>query len=98
MGSFAFTDYLSMCPKLTHVKCTSSVDNPKCVSQTQVCDFVRDCPGGEDESNCLNLKRCDFHTDVCDWVIATSFRFKWERHNGPTDTGKDCALVELLGN
>jgi hypothetical protein len=44
----------------TGFKCS----NNNCINQTQVCDFIIDCPNGEDEKNCGS---CDFEMDYCGW-------------------------------
>lgn len=38
--------------------------NGKCLNKTQLCDFVRDCPNGEDEANC---GICEFENSTCGW-------------------------------
>ena len=78
--SVSFVEYISICPKMTHFACTSAVKNPVCVSRNQICDFNRDCPGGEDESDCLAYNRCDFQKGMCDWVAAKHSFFEWERY------------------
>ena len=77
---FFFTDYISICPKLTHVACTSAVKYPVCVSNNQICDYYPNCPGGEDESDCLSYNRCDFQKDMCDWATANNTLFEWIRY------------------
>ena len=54
--------------------------NPVCISHHQICDFNRDCPGGEDESDCLEYNRCDFQKDMCDWVAAKHSLYEWKRY------------------
>ena len=75
-----FSDYISICPKLTHVACTSAVKYPVCVWYNQICDYYPNCPGGEDESDCLSYNRCDFQKDMCDWITAKHTLFEWERY------------------
>ena len=76
---FLCSGYLSMCPALTHTSCPSSITNAKCLSQNQICDFINDCPGEEDESSCLGYKRCDFQKDTCDWMASRNTSLEWRR-------------------
>ncbi len=92
---FVIPDYLAICPTLTHNACTSSGSNQSCYSNTQMCDFRNDCPGGEDESNCLNNKRCDFETGTCDWLASKNTFFEWERHRAWTRNGKLSFMISL---
>ena len=77
--SISFVGYTSSCPELTHIACNSTVKNPVCVSYSQICDYHRDCPGGEDESDCLAYKRCDFQKDMCDWRTSKQTLYEWKR-------------------
>lgn len=38
----------------------------KCINKTQLCDFQRDCPNGEDELDC---GICDFENSTCGWSL-----------------------------
>lgn len=50
--------------------------NNKCINQTQVCDFIIDCPNGEDEKNCGS---CDFEVDTCGWFDNSYGDHFWNR-------------------
>ena len=77
----SFIDYIPICPELTHIACNSTVKNPVCISPNQICDYHRDCPGGEDESDCLAYKRCNFQTDMCDWMTSKKVVYEWKRYD-----------------
>lgn len=38
--------------------------NGRCINNTQLCNFISDCPNGEDELNC---GKCNFEKDNCGW-------------------------------
>ena len=54
----------------------SSVSLLKCINKTQVCDFVKDCPNGDDESSCGS---CDFETSQCGWDDDSYGGHKWNK-------------------
>lgn len=58
----------------TGYKCASTPT--KCINQTQVCDFVKDCPNGDDESNCGT---CDFETSTCGWDDESFGGHMWNK-------------------
>ena len=76
----SFVDYIPACSKLTQVTCISAVEQSLCVPHNQICDYYRDCPGGEDELDCLGYNRCDFQTDMCDWMASNSTLYTWKRY------------------
>ncbi|KAI4899926.1 hypothetical protein NFI96_010930, partial [Prochilodus magdalenae] len=62
----------------------------QCVSNSQVCDFRRDCSDGSDEKNCV-MERCDFEDGVlCGWDLASPtppvplHAFRWQTGQGDT--------------
>lgn len=40
-------------------------DSGTCIAKTYVCDGFNDCPGGEDELHCSDMKKCDGVTFRC---------------------------------
>ena len=48
----------------------------KCINQSQLCDFVRDCVNGEDENNC---GACKFENDSCGWYDNSFGSHMWNR-------------------
>lgn len=53
------------------------------ISALKVCDFVKDCPQGDDEKNCGN---CTFDATQCGWIDSSVGSFRWTRHNNGTET------------
>jgi hypothetical protein len=51
-------------------------NNNLCINKTQVCNFVADCAGGEDEKNC---GQCNFETDNCGWFDNSYGDHFWNR-------------------
>lgn len=41
--------------------------NGKCINQSQLCDFKKDCEDGNDELNC---GVCDFEQSTCGWFVV----------------------------
>jgi len=97
-------EYTSFCPKMTHKACTSAIHNLVCISDDQICDFYNNCPGGEDESDCLAYNRCDFQNGTCDWIAGKHTLYEWKRYFDistgqyylQVDTGKKEVGVALL--
>ena len=52
-----------------------ATDN-KCLEQLQVCNFHKDCEGGEDENDC---GECDFEGGTCGWMDSSASLYGWER-------------------
>ncbi|XP_066536368.1 MAM and LDL-receptor class A domain-containing protein 1 [Hoplias malabaricus] len=62
----------------------------ECVSQSQVCDFRRDCSDGSDEKDCVREK-CGFEGgDFCGWDLTSPappvllHAFRWQTGQGET--------------
>ncbi|KAM3593244.1 uncharacterized protein V6R79_008413 [Siganus canaliculatus] len=50
----------------------------ECIEQSQVCDFTRQCPHGEDEAGCSS--ECNFEGGSCGWhEVTPSDGFDWVR-------------------
>jgi hypothetical protein len=47
-----------------------------CINKSQACDFIIDCPSGEDESSCGT---CNFETDNCGWYDNSYGDHLWNR-------------------
>ncbi|MFT7812312.1 MAM and LDL-receptor class A domain-containing protein 2-like isoform X1 [Arapaima gigas] len=62
--------------------CWLSVDL-MCISASLQCDYVKDCPQGEDEENC---GPCSFETSQCEWVDITEERRGWYRQKATGHT------------
>ncbi|XP_022096511.1 MAM and LDL-receptor class A domain-containing protein 1-like isoform X2 [Acanthaster planci] len=61
-------------------QCTTSND---CINTTQICDWVSDCPSGDDEQNC---GPCDFEDyKICGYTDVSTGEFAWHRHR-PTSS------------
>ncbi|XP_043921445.1 MAM and LDL-receptor class A domain-containing protein 1 [Protopterus annectens] len=62
-------------------QCTSGFlpcQNGECIPESMFCNFVQNCPDGEDEILCPSY--CDFETDSCGWSETTSADdFYWMR-------------------
>eukprot|EP00795_Rhopilema_esculentum_P012751 gene12751-3479_t len=80
------------CPDLTHKTCTSAFGTPKCYSHNQQCDYVNNCPGGEDEDDCHLFNRCNFKKDFCSWVPSKNITLKWKRYR---DLGSGGYIIRL---
>ena len=57
----------------------------ECVQKVKVCDFIKDCKDGSDESSC---GACDFETDDtnCGWLYSSTGSLEWSR-SGQTSMG-----------
>ncbi|KAK1796939.1 hypothetical protein P4O66_008252, partial [Electrophorus voltai] len=62
----------------------------ECVSQSQVCDFRRDCSDGSDEKDCV-MEECSFEGgDLCGWNLHSPappvplHAFRWQTGQGET--------------
>ena len=53
-----------------------------CVPRNKVCDFVADCPNGEEEAACGY--NCNFENGTCRWVSNNGGAFQWTRFRGAT--------------
>ncbi|KAJ0170445.1 hypothetical protein K1T71_013816 [Dendrolimus kikuchii] len=78
------------------VKC-KIMNKDSCIKIQQVCDLVKDCDDGTDETqNCDKMpfgSYCNFEQDDCGFENASIPSMpqpilKWSRHNGPTPTDK----------
>ncbi|XP_065051005.1 MAM and LDL-receptor class A domain-containing protein 2-like isoform X2 [Rhopilema esculentum] len=85
-------DHIFKCPDLTHKTCTSAFGTPKCYSHNQQCDYVNNCPGGEDEDDCHLFNRCNFKKDFCSWVPSKNITLKWKRYR---DLGSGGYIIRL---
>ncbi|KAL4703946.1 hypothetical protein ACJJTC_009551 [Scirpophaga incertulas] len=69
------------------LKC-NIMNKDSCIKLQQVCDLVRDCDDGTDESqNCDKMpygSYCNFEQDNCGFENVPQPILKWSRHNGPT--------------
>ncbi|XP_039982288.1 MAM and LDL-receptor class A domain-containing protein 1 [Xiphias gladius] len=60
----------------------------KCIKESKVCDFTRDCPHGEDEASCPS--ECDFESGSCGWYELTlGDGFDWVRGSS-VEVPPDC--------
>ncbi|CAH0403645.1 unnamed protein product [Chilo suppressalis] len=68
------------------------MNKDSCIKLQQVCDLVKDCDDGTDESkNCDKMpygSYCNFELDSCGFENIPQPILKWSRHNGPTPTDK----------
>jgi hypothetical protein len=46
------------------------------IVESKVCDFIRDCGTGLDETNCAD---CDFEMSTCRWVESSTGDLQWQR-------------------
>lgn len=63
-----------VCQDLYSFKC----QNGTYLTQDQVCNFVNDCPSGEEEQNC-GYNRTDFETGFNNWNETSNGLYKWVR-------------------
>ena len=64
---------------------TFSCGDSTTYTQSQQCDFNRDCTNGADEKNCGNCT-FDGSSGLCGWFDNSAGSFRWERHNNGTET------------
>ena len=68
----------------THNSCVQNSflcpTNNQCIPSYKVCDFLKDCPDGSDESNCGT---CDFEKSTCGWY-DDGYSLEWVRKTGPS--------------
>ncbi|KAJ8707954.1 hypothetical protein PYW08_010320 [Mythimna loreyi] len=68
------------------------MNNDSCIKLQQVCDLVKDCDDGSDETrNCDKMpygSYCNFEQDACGFENVPQPILRWSRHNGPTPTDK----------
>jgi hypothetical protein len=58
-----------------------------CVDLSYVCDYSDDCGDQSDEVNCTNyVERCNFETDLCNWIQDDTDNFDWSFGQGKTST------------
>ncbi|XP_049882040.1 tyrosine-protein kinase receptor isoform X2 [Pectinophora gossypiella] len=73
------------------LKC-NIINKESCIKLQQVCDLVKDCDDGSDETqNCDKMpygSYCNFEHDNCGFENVPQPILKWSRHNGPTPTDK----------
>ncbi|XP_025084894.1 MAM and LDL-receptor class A domain-containing protein 2-like isoform X1 [Pomacea canaliculata] len=61
-----------------------------CIARNKVCDFVSDCPLGEEETACGY--NCNFDNQTCHWVSNSEGTYVWTKYRGATpdsNTGPD---------
>ena len=64
-----------------------SCTNKACVDNSLVCDWSDDCGDQSDESACSKyVGRCNFETDICNWIQDDSDMFNWSWQSGGTAT------------
>ena len=76
-------------------KCTRG----SCIDNNLICDWANDCGDGSDERSCTNyVERCNFETDICNWIQDDQDDFDWSWHSGGTSTlGTGPRLDHTLG-
>ncbi|CAF0808194.1 unnamed protein product, partial [Brachionus calyciflorus] len=60
--------------------------NDQCIPLPKVCNFVMDCPNGEDEKQC-GYNNINFENDTGKWIQSDDGLFKWSRLNNGLLTG-----------
>lgn len=53
-----------------------------CIPRSKVCDFVQDCPNGEEEVSCGY--NCNFDNSTCRWFSNNIGAYQWTRFRGAT--------------
>ena len=62
-------------------------NNKACVDNNWVCDWSDDCGDVSDEMTCSKyVGRCNFETDICNWIQDDSDSFNWSWQAGGTAT------------
>lgn len=71
-----------------------------CINKNLVCDWSNDCNDYSDETACSRYtERCNFETDICNWVQDDSDDFDWSWQSGGTSTvGTGPGLDHTYGN
>ncbi|XP_025157747.1 ALK tyrosine kinase receptor [Harpegnathos saltator] len=74
------------------VLCTDNMfrcKNGSCLSNIRICDFIKDCPDGEDEtSECDKIPenaRCNFEDGWCGWANVPERPLNWSLRSVSTD-------------
>ncbi|XP_014489492.1 PREDICTED: ALK tyrosine kinase receptor isoform X2 [Dinoponera quadriceps] len=77
-----FPDTLSKCRTDDMFRCK----NGTCLSSVRICDFVKDCPDGEDETfECDKIPgnaRCNFEDGWCGWANVPGRPLNWTLRSG----------------
>jgi hypothetical protein len=60
--------------------CAFTCSNGACISEEKVCNFVKDCPNGEEETNC-GYQNVTFETGYNNWKDLSTGSWKWTRKN-----------------
>lgn len=87
-----------LCPSAESL-CAFKCSNGACLSETKVCNFINDCPSGEDENKC-GYKNVTFETGTDNWNDTSDLStLRWVRKSngnngdGGPSTGK---IIEKL--
>ncbi|CAH2328954.1 leukocyte tyrosine kinase receptor [Pelobates cultripes] len=89
-------DDLFHCRETSYFLC----ENGDCIHQRRLCDFHKDCAGGEDEDSlCDDVlpfgSRCSFEEGTCGWTLRGSAGSSWIRTNSAEINPEDPLSVPL---
>lgn len=71
----------ALCPSKDSQCAYKCPTNNQCVPLAKVCNFISDCPNGEDEIDC-GYNNITFENSTGKWVQSDDGLFKWVRDNG----------------